>query len=405
MVYFFVFLFLFLCGWECYARPEFRYYKQLYVIAFLIFVYIAGMRYNLGVDYFAYAKAFHNSDTLLDIFNYDSFERFEEKNKWELGFVLFQITLRSLTDNSQMLFLAASIFCTTFLFKSLTFFVSRKFFFFSLLTYFCSTYMLMEMQALRQAMAAALLYYAFLLNFNSRKKGVICAFFAYLFHSSAILFIPFLFLINKRISIRTQLLVLGTALAIFILRLQWVGNIISFLARYYSDFGIIEKAYAYISADALNASRGIFITFLLYLLVYFIYIYYNRKRGYYDSSPKLVMGQNLLWLFLVITSATWEINFFSTRISWYCLFGLAICLPHMIVYFERKSRIFAITYIFFFNFLLICSFIFPGLTQLPFSPYEDYISCEWFGAKSSGKQRCEKYVAESGVHSISLETE
>lgn len=37
------------------------------------------MRYNLGVDYFAYAKAFYRGDTIYDIFKYDSFESFEKK--------------------------------------------------------------------------------------------------------------------------------------------------------------------------------------------------------------------------------------------------------------------------------------------------------------------------------------
>lgn len=404
MVYFCVFLFLFFCGWECYVRPRFKHYKLLYVIAFLIFVYIAGMRYNLGVDYFAYAKAFYRGDTIYDIFKYDSFESFEKKNHWELGFSIFSIILRTFTNNSQILFLVASIICTKLLFKSLKYFVSRKFFFFALLTYFCSTYMLMEMQALRQALAAGILYYAFFLNFRSRKKAVLCVFIAYLFHNSAILFIPLLFIINKRISIHTQLLFLIVSLVIFVMRIQWVGSIITTLADYNSEFGLIEKAYNYVKEDALSAQRGVFATFFLYLLVYLTYLYCNRKHGYYDSSPKLVMGQNLLWLFLLITSFTWEISYFSTRLSWYCLFGLSICLPYMVTYFERKSRIIAVAYIFSFNLLLLRPFLFPGLTQLPFSPYEDYISCELFGVKSTGKQRCEKYVAGSGMDGVTFDT-
>lgn len=395
MFYFIIFFLLFILGLYFYQHPQSKHYNVAKNAVFIIFVCISGLRYNLGVDYFVYVKKFRNTSSLIEIMTQHRFiETINEGN--EVGYQCFQIIIKSLTDNPQILFLISSIICTTLLFKSLTYFVDRKLLFLSLLTYFCAVYLLMEMQALRQALAAGFVYCGLAARNTSIKKSYLWIIFACLFHNSALIFLFILPFINRRINIRYQIIIFSISFLVFILHITWLSSVISHFSMFFPELAVVERAMNYLNKDGLMIQRGIYATFFLYLFVYIITIYFYRKHGYYSTSSKLVIGQNLLWIYLLVTCFTWEISFFSVRFGWYFLFGLAICLPNIVNFFKPTSRIFAFSYILIFNFLLVRPFIFPTLTQLPFSPYQDYISCEWFGEKSTGKQRAEQYMAGVG---------
>ena len=405
MLYFFIYLFLGFGGIYYYKNFSRNSYKGVHLIAFLIFVYIAGMRYNLGVDYFTYAKSFVETDTLADLFGYRSYAEFKESHHWEPGFECLCVLLRTISSDPQILFLASSVICSVFLFKAIDYFAEKRFVLLSLLTYFCSAYLLQEMQALRQALAASIIYFSLVKLMQNRNRA--CFFYILLaasFHSSALIFLPIAWGLKKKFSFRRQIAVLSAALAVFFLKIKWLGGIISISASLLPQMGVVEQLYKYISNEELGLQRGVFATFFLYLLVYCLFLYKNRHHGYYEEDPKLTVAQNLLFYFLVITASTWEISFISMRLSWFFLFGLAICLPYMITFFKPSSRPLAFVYVLFFNFLLVRPFIFPTVVTKPFAPYQDYISCVYFGEKSTGKERAETYAAEMGVKVI-FETE
>lgn len=135
-------------------------FKNASVICLFIFIFIAGLRYELGVDYFAYRESFIESMTIWDLFsNPILFMNEFVSGSWEPGSKLLLILLRSITSDAQILFFIVSIICSILLFKSLKYFSEPRFFFFSLLIYFSFVYMFQEMHALRQALGACVLYY------------------------------------------------------------------------------------------------------------------------------------------------------------------------------------------------------------------------------------------------------
>lgn len=396
MIYFFIFLYLFFAGSYFYKFPHSKYYSINKVFVFCLFVCIAGLRYNLGVDYFVYVKKYRNAKSLIDIISGESLKESVEDGL-EIGFEIYQIILKTVTDNPQLIFFISSIISTILLFKALKYFEHRQFFFFALLTYFCAIYIIMEMQALRQALAAGFIYCGLACRNSSFKRSSLWILIACLFHNSAFLFLVLLPIINQRIALKFQLIVLSISLLIFIFHITWLTSVISFLSLIIPDLAVVERVMNYLTSEGLMIQRGFYLTFLLYLLVYLLNLYHYRKLGYYSKSSKQIIAQNLLWMYLIVSCLTWEIAFFSVRFGWYFLFGLVVCLPNIISFFKKSSKYLAISYIFIFNFLLVRPFIFPSITQLPFSPYQDYISCELFGVKSTGKQRAEQYMSEMGL--------
>lgn len=398
MFYLISFILISILGIYYYRYPNAASYGKIVCTLFLFFVYVAGLRYNLGFDYFSYERAFLESDTLSDLNKYSSFEDFRDSNKWELGFTCLFITIRSFTDNVVWLFLLSSIICTACLFYSLKYFSERPYFVLSLLTYFCAVYLLQEMQALRQALAAGFLFVSFAKYHNASKlKSLIWLVIAVLFHNSAAIFFMFFWFYNYKFKLFTQLFLVIISIALIVLQIPWMAEFISASSFIFPEGESIARLLRYFTDSGLNNTRGIYITYFLYLFVFLISLYANRKRGYYPDDSKLVFAQNFLFFYLVFSAATWEINYISTRIGWYLLYGVAIYLPHVADYFEKKSKGFMLCFIVIFNFVVIRHFVFPNMTTAPFSPYEDYISCRIFGKKSTGKERAEKYASEMGV--------
>ena len=396
MLYLIVVLILLSFGTFFFTRPKSKNFKYCYSFAFAIFVCVAGLRYNLGVDYFLYVRHYIEFPSILELSDQNHAAEFLESS-YEPGFKLLMLLLRSISHNSQLLFFVASIISTTLLFKALREFENRKVFFLSLCTYFCAIYLLQEMQALRQALAAGFVYCAFAARLHSLKKAYLWLLVGCCMHNSALLFLVVIPFLTRRFQIRTQLVLLLIALLIFTLRISWLSFFISSIGSILPDVATVARLMNYVNVEHLNSARGVFITFILYIFVYLVSLFYYRRNGYYSSSKKLVIGQNLLWLYLLVTCFTWEISFISIRYGWYFLFGLVICLPQMIFFFKRGSRKFAFFYVCLFNLVLLRPFVFPNIVTLPFSPYEDYISCVWFGSKSTGRERADQYLSEMGV--------
>ncbi len=379
-----------------YFNGKHAHFKFVRALLFILLVYVAGMRYNLGPDYFTYCDRFLQTPTFLDMMYYPKrMVRFlQVQGAWAPGFLILEITVRSFTDNPQWLFLTASVICTTLLFKALKYFTNQHTFILTVLTYFCALYLLMEMQALRQALAAGFIYMSYV---NLSRKNYVWMAIHFLlalsFHISAILVAPFMLIIGRRIPAFIQVGLLLLAMTSFIFEFSWLKSFLLYIAQF-SKGATMEHAVIYATDDLYSFKRSFFVTFFLYLAVYIYFIWKFRKNKCYPPERSLLVGQNLLWCFLIVTSYFWEINYFSVRIAWYFLIGLAICLGKMPQLCTRRRRVPAFLFALAFNFMLVRPFVFPTMTTAPFSPYEDYISCEVFGMESTGLERTRKYKDE-----------
>ncbi|WP_196213623.1 EpsG family protein [Bacteroides cellulosilyticus] len=370
-------------------------FKNASVICLFIFIFIAGLRYELGVDYFAYRESFIESMTIWDLFsNPILFMNEFVSGSWEPGSKLLLILLRSITSDAQILFFIVSIICSILLFKSLKYFSEPRFFFFSLLIYFSFVYMFQEMHALRQALGACVLYYGlYQLALGNTKKAVFISILSVCFHYSMIIFLPLLFLLKKKIGVKVQLTLITISFFIFLLQIRWLAQILDVISGVYPELKVVMRVTNYVNADTFE--RPFYITFILYIVPYLFLLYMNYKKKLFDSS-KDIIAQNMYLFYLLFTMIFWEFAFFSIRYGWICLWGMAICLPRLIDCFKYSSKVIPVGYIVCFCYIIIHTFLFPDITTRQFSPYENYIECKWFGVKGTGRERVEDFAAELG---------
>lgn len=396
MVYFLFFLLLvfFAVSFSKIADQN-REFKLAKFICFLLFFLIAGLRYEIGVDFFSYANSFDDSTDIFGLFS----ERSKFLNNifsgWEPGVIILMSILKTISNDSQILFLSSSFICTVLLFRSFSFFCDTRNLFFSFLIYFCFVYMFQEMQALRQAIGANILFNAFcLLAQGMRKKAILITLLACCFHYALLLFVPFILVLDKKINVLWQIYILGVSFYVFVFRIPWMHSILGFLTSVLPGGGLLERLIGYADSDALQ--RPFFLTFVLYIIPYLFLLYKQRTNNTYFSL-KYVVVQNVYFLYLVFTMIFWEFTFFSIRYGWICLWGMAVLLPMLKAFVSVRLKAFVSLYIIVFSFLLMRTFLFPDSTTLPFTPYEDYVSRKMLNEPGTGRQRAENYLKENGL--------
>ena len=399
MTYFIVYLILLFFGFFSINKPNIQYnnIKKSFLLCFFIFVFVAGLRYEIGYDFFPYRELYENYVSLFDLNdNPTRFWSYIKDNSIEPLSTILIVLLKTITDDSQILFFATSFICSVLLFKTLKFFCEPKFFFLSLLIYFSFVYLFQEMHALRQALGASFLYFGLCQYVKGYKTtAIIWVVLSCLFHYSMIIFLPLLFVIGKKIPIKVQLFLIGISFFVFLLRIRWINVFLEHFLQYIPFVSVISKVDGYMNKEALE--RPFFITFFLYLLPYF-YLLFIEKKGSFFSAYKYLIARNMYFFYLIFTMLLWEYTFFSVRYGWICLFGMAICLPKLIDTFSnRYLRKLSFAYIMLFCYIIVHSFLFPTSTNIQFTPYESYVEIKLFGEKGTGKERVKKFATDNNI--------
>ncbi len=387
MVYLIVFILLSIFGIKFYNNPESKYFRFAQFLCFFIFVYIAGMRYEIGVDYFNYVYSFNKQIDFITFIK----NGLPDTNT-EIGFCIYSIIVKSFFNEPQMLFFIASLFCTSVLFYTLSFVTEKRYFFLSLLLYFSFVYLLLELHTLRQAMAASFTYlsWMFLLQ-NKNLKAFYTMALGCLFHNSVFLLFPLLLFINKKISNKVQLAMIFISFLIALLKIHWVSGISNVLSIFFPTMTAVAKFSKY--ADGTTFERGIFVLYFVYLFIYLFFVYKEQMHSQLQT-PKFALFKNIFFVFLVITNLFWDINYISTRMGWFLLFGFVICSPYIIESFQFFSKSIIIGFIIVLCIIPTRAFFFPfdNKQMGMFSPYEDYLQCKVFEFHCDGKQRAYDYV-------------
>lgn len=390
MFYFIIYLIILFCAFRVYKHSDSEpIFKKNRLICLWIFILVAGLRYEIGVDFFSYVERFEESPYLSEIFAGNGLEQ-AFLSSWEPLSSLYFIILHSLTDNSQIVFFITSIICSILLFKSFDYFCERKNYLFSVLIYFSFVYLYQEMHALRQALGASVLYWG-LIAYSEKKyvQTIGSLIIAICFHYSMALFIPIMFFLNKRYSTKAMLYLLFLAFFVFFLKIRWMNYVIEAIANFIPEAGVAIRLLNYLNADSFE--RPFFLSFVLYLFPFLLLLYFDYKYKLFKDR-KYVIAKNMYFLYLILTMIFWEYSFFSIRYGWICLWGMAVCLPMLQCIFTKSSRVFVIGYIILFCFVTVKTFLFPTMTTKQFVPYDNYILCEWFGFEATGAERAEEYL-------------
>jgi hypothetical protein len=174
----------------------------------LALVLIAGFRYNLGLDTYAYTNDYKTYPILSKIsFNYI------KDSIYQPLWILFESTIRTVSKSFYILQLTLSIFVNIIVFKI----VKRYSFnpFFTILLYYILFYLNLNMEILRESVALCLLLLGVkFINEKKYYKYYLLATIAFLFHESGIILFIFPLLMQIKLNKKAYIIIIVSAIII-----------------------------------------------------------------------------------------------------------------------------------------------------------------------------------------------
>lgn len=191
MIYYLTILFLFLFSFLNHFRLDKFGINLLIAAIFIFFIFLGGFRFEVGADWGSYRELFINISNWNDLFY----------TRVEPLFMLFGFLTKNIMNNYS--FFIFIFFTVSFSLKFNFIRVYSPDIFLSLIIYFFTLFLIYDVNGLRQGMALGLTLFStkYILNRNNYKFLLILLI-ACLFHTSAIIFIPFYYLSRIKISNR-----------------------------------------------------------------------------------------------------------------------------------------------------------------------------------------------------------
>lgn len=274
-------------------------------------IFISGLRDMIGgYDVYVYAEVYESPSAFIIGFK-----------PFEIGFRLYYLFLRIFSTDRYFMFFITAIIITTF-----HFFAIKKhstILYFSIFLIFCK-FFLMSFVYLRQGIAMGIIWFSFpyIINRNYLKFSLI-VFVAFLFHKSAVIFIPIYFLASIKFENLKMFLIAVVAIIISVSPLSAI--LLGALAESSGD----EKANIYVSLSSdVNIFYFIEVILLIILVLKFRLEFYKTKYG------TLVINGLFGYIILNIMSLT---NASFIRFGWYYFFFLILALPCIYNFIQDKK--------------------------------------------------------------------
>lgn len=353
-----------------------KYTKSFYVILFLFFWLTSGLRFETGIDYFAYQDIYDQTYTLKQAFEYGKISEIPA----ELGYLLLSSLFKTIGTEINVMFLFIALITSLLLFNSFKTYVNR-YKFVALLIYFSFVYFTLDMSGVRQAIAVNIILYSF--RYIQRKniyKYIVCVILASFFHASALIGVIFYWLFNKKIS--SFFIVLATLFGFLIIGLEIpiINIIVDKVLSQFMPATAMFKLFYYSTSDKI---WGLNIKVIFNIMVLFVLLYHRKTLAERFLYFNLIL--NSLFCYVFLREILWESININSRINFYFIFGLIMGIPLILDLVKKKlNTIGVLLAIIFINFYQCSEFI---LFRSATNPYQNYFIHKVFDLKSTGKER------------------
>lgn len=297
-------------------------HKSMSFFVYCLFVFQVGLRWRTGTDWDNYLNNFLETT---------SFEIVLENTLigYEIGYGVFVYLFRSFTDNYSFFLVAHAVIYYFLFFKANKFLSPYPFL--SLLIFYAVTMGILGSN--RQLIALVICFYS--LKFILEKKPIkffLLVFIAFLFHTSALMFLVYYFL-NRDFDKR--LIVLALILAVLIGKTSFPNYLFTQFSGFIGETAA-NKAEMYNNRE-LNATSNSIIGLIRRLLFFFAFLFsYDKIVNKFPTYKLLFNGWSLgLLLYFMFSSTTVVV---SGRGGFY--FGIMECflLASLMLLFKGKHR-------------------------------------------------------------------
>ncbi|MEN6452769.1 MAG: EpsG family protein [Prolixibacteraceae bacterium] len=384
MFYLGIFLIILFFAAHDYDRQMNRFTGNMaYLLLFLIFWLLAGLRYETGVDWPGYIKFFNKTESIEKVIGNASGSFM--KTEFEFGYVLLNSILKTFTDNVQWLFLLTALISSLMLFSSLRKYSEHVFV--SLMIYFGTVYFILDMSGIRQCIALNLFLLS--LDFIIKRqflKYLLAIGIASMFHITSLLLLPLYFILHVEFNNRILIAVVGCGIIISFFHIAWLRFFMEKMIDSFYINSITGKLYGYSNrADVRNFGVGSLLN-----AVIFIFCILKRNQLKQNSLFNVLLNMYVISLFFYYF--TWELNEFSSRFRLYFSIGNIILFTYFIdIYQQRINKLIVFLFIVSFSVFYGRPYLFETQEGIAYNPYQNYITHKIFKMESTGQERLLKF--------------
>lgn len=322
----------------------------LYCILISSVLYVGMFRgIGVGTDYYTYQYIFNTESEI------------------EVGFVAL-IKFVKLLGGGYQTFISC-IFALSFLIKVFIFRKLSEYPCLSLTIYLGFWFLVYDMNGIRQGLSLSFILCSIYFLLNNRILHYVCTcILAILIHYSAIVFIPFVFLMRIQYSNRIGILIVILA---FILAYWGVtGMILNYLTINMLDNSIAGKAISYSIDRNYNANILLSFSTIHRLLIFVVILYFIYRIPLKSNLRNILLWASLINLTLYLLFSGVEI--IATRLSLYYRITECISLSLIPLAFTKKSRIWVGFIILLYVFTQVYSTL--SIQDNKLMPYHSYLS-------------------------------
>ncbi|AWW32230.1 hypothetical protein DN752_19955 [Echinicola strongylocentroti] len=372
-IYLFIYLWVASLTFVYFELTE-KYRKQLKIafyllIIFLIFVTI--LRREVGTDYETYLRIYENSPTLSQFF------RKPFNGVIEPGYSFLNVIAKI----SSLGFPFVSFVCICLILYNYHA-ASRHFnlnFYLVFLTYVGLYFFSHNFNVIRHGVATSFIWHSFslLVNKNNKKNSIALLVISSFFHYMSLLFIPFLWIMNKKISYKIIIGTLVFSIFLILTKLDLVTKVLDYLFYWSPKYQFYKSVY-YINVGAegnYGIAMGVIFNLLLIFSLIIVKARENTSKSSSDVNKIIFNGFYFSLLFLLLLSFN---GVFAERIGGVFYVSLIFLLPLIFkMYFDERKVRFLFSMIFV---LYIGMYYFKGISvkeadgEYQYLPYKSVIN-------------------------------
>lgn len=357
-----------------------------------MFVFIAGLRYETGVDWRAYSDWFDKIPSLSEALRFHKLDEIFET--LDVGYNLLNSIIKMIGGGIQVLFFVMSFFTTYLLVLNLRYY--SKYVLSGLLIYYSFFFFVFDLSGIRQALAIQIILYSY--KFISQNKFF--KFFIYILigtsiHWSCITILPLFFFINKPISKKNTLIIISLCFIIFTLQIQWLSTLMGSLLDQLILFTQLSKKIVAYTSNSYDYSRGwdLFSIYNFTRMILVVSFCLNFKETLQRNIKHFNILYNVVLLQLFCFFGLYEFAEISERLRFYFFISEVILISNIIYcykFFIYKYIAFSVSVV------IIFMNCYPYLLNNPgvvaYQPYQNYWIYSIFDLQSDGNERLEKHI-------------
>lgn len=318
--YLFLFILTYLLSFLDLSNVKYKHKQMLFLFIAFILILFAGLRYEIGFDYFSYFRIFTDSHNLNNIFSHGI----------EPGFYLLNWFFNLFFNN--FYFLIFFIALVTIVLK--VNFINKYsiYIFIPLFYYYALDFLPREMGQIRHALAISILLFSIKYIFEEDfLKFIFLIIIATSIHYTSLIFIPAYFFNKIKLDKKKMLFLITFSLGLALIN---INDIILYLANIMPQIDPVESVIRYINRPGRTGRIGISLTVIWRVFLFGVsFIFYSeifhtkKKRNIFD----------LYFLGLLIYFSLNGNAMFARRFAQVYMFLEGIIISYIIFSLKRKE--------------------------------------------------------------------